>query len=146
MNTGENKPAITSSVPKIVGRLCIVLVTACQMQSSYATDSVASGKALFVSLACASCHAVGPGARAGFGPQLNGIFGRVAGSTVDYQSRYSAAIKQSGIVWTEQSLTKFINSPSDLIPGTKMRFWGLSDKKKVDDLLAYLRSFPVDPK
>lgn len=146
MKTSEKKSARTANTLKVISRPWLLLALVCHTQISYAADSISAGKALYVSLACASCHAVGPGARAGFGPQLNGIFGRVAGSTVDYKERYSAALKQSGIVWSEQSLTKFINSPSDLVPGTKMRFWGLSDKKKVADLLAYLRSFPVDPK
>lgn len=34
---------------------------------------------------CASCHAVGPYASAGYGPQLNGIVGRRAASTRDYK-------------------------------------------------------------
>ncbi|MFZ6673526.1 c-type cytochrome [Undibacterium sp. Xuan67W] len=146
MKTSEKKSFRVPVAIRKFGRFLVVLSITCQMQLSHAADSVSSGKALYVSLACASCHAVGPGARAGFGPQLNGVFGRVAGSTIDYKERYSVAMKQSGIVWSEQTLTKFINSPSDLVPGTKMRFWGLSDKKKVADLLAYLRSFPVDPK
>lgn len=89
---------------------------------------------------------MGPGARAGFGPQLNGIFGRAAGSTIDYKERYSEAMKKSGIVWAEQNLTKFINSPSRVVPGTNMRFWGVGDEMKIANLLAYLRSFPSDPK
>ncbi|MDY7579951.1 cytochrome c family protein [Herbaspirillum sp. RTI4] len=118
----------------------------CQLPRAYAAGDVVAGKALFLSLTCASCHAVGPDARSGFGPQLNGIFGRVAGSSPDYKERYSAAMKKSGIVWSEQSLTKFLNSPGNVVPGTKMSFWGISDEKKLANLLAYLRSFPVDPK
>jgi cytochrome c len=116
------------------------------LSPAYAAGDVAAGKALFLSLTCASCHAVGPGARAGFGPQLNNIFGRTAGSALDYKDRYSAAMKKSGIVWSDQSLTKFINSPGTVVPGTKMSFWGISDDKKVANLLAYLHSFSVDPK
>lgn len=127
-------------------RAWVALVLACQLPLACAAGDAVAGKALFLSLACASCHAVGPGAGAGFGPQLNGIFGRVAGSTIDYKARYSDAMKKSGIVWSEQSLTKFINSPGDVVPGTKMRFWGIGDDKKVANLLAYLRSFSVDPK
>lgn len=127
-------------------RVWLGLALACQLQLTCAAGDPVAGKALFVSLTCASCHAVGPGARAGFGPQLNGIFGRPAGSTIDYKDRYSAAMKKSGIVWTDQSLTKFIQSPGDVVPGTKMSFWGLGDETKVANLLAYLRGFPVDPK
>ena len=100
---------------------------------------LANGQRLFASR-CASCHAVGPSARAGFGPQLNGIHGRRAGSTPDF--RYSPAMLKSGIVWNDKTLAAFLASPGDLVPGTKMRFWGMSDPKQVGDLLGYLRSIP----
>jgi cytochrome c len=100
---------------------------------------LANGQRLFAAR-CASCHAVGPSARAGFAPQLNGILGRRAGSTPDF--RYSPAMLKSGIVWNEKTLAAFLDSPGDLVPGTKMRFWGMSDPKQVGDLLAYLRSIP----
>lgn len=97
---------------------------------------LANGQRLFASR-CGSCHAVGPSARAGFGPHLNAIYGRRAGGTADY--RYSPAMAKSGVVWNDKTLTAFIDSPDDFIPGTKMRFWGMSNQKQVGDLLAYLR-------
>jgi len=87
---------------------------------------------------CSSCHTVGPSASNGFGPQLNGLFGRRAGSGPGYA--YSPAMKQSKIVWTDKTLAAFLDDPGDLVPGTKMRFWGMSNQKQVGDLLAYLRS------
>jgi cytochrome c len=100
---------------------------------------LANGQRLFASR-CASCHSVGPSARAGFGPQLNALHGRRAGTTPDFH--YSPAMAKSGIVWNEKTLAAFLDSPGDLVPGTKMRFWGMSDPKQVGDLLAYLRSMP----
>lgn len=101
-------------------------------------QQVQSGKTAFVP--CASCHQVGRSARAAFGPQLNALFGRRAGSTTDY--RYSAAMKRSGIVWTEQTLAAYIRDPQAVVPGTSMRFvsYGYSDRK-IADLLAYLRTY-----
>ena len=107
------------AAPQMFWRIGIALALASQLPLAFAAGDVVAGKALFLSLTCASCHAVGPGARAGFGPQLNGVFGRTAGSTVDYKERYSEAMKKSGIVWSEQSLTKFINSPSKVVPARK---------------------------
>lgn len=98
---------------------------------------VAAGKVAFAP--CASCHQVGPSARAGFGPQLNGIVGRRAGSTPDY--RYSTAMKNSKIVWSEQSLAAFIKDAEGTVPGTNMRFFSLGyNDRKIADLLAYLRT------
>jgi len=104
---------------------------------AHAAGDVAAGKSAFNK--CASCHQVGPSARAGFGPQLNGIIGRPAASSKDY--KYSAALQNSHIVWTEDKLRAFLKGPSDLVPGTKMRFWGISDEQQLSNLLAYLRTF-----
>lgn len=101
------------------------------------TGDIAAGKAGFAK--CASCHQVGPSARAGFGPQLNGIVGRAAAASKDY--RYSAALQNSRIVWTEDKLRAFLKSPGDVVPGTKMRFWGISNEQDLSNLLAYLKTF-----
>lgn len=95
-----------------------------------------AGKAAFRK--CASCHQVGPSARGGFGPKLTGVIGRKAGSTTDY--RYSNAMKNANIIWTEQNLAAFLKAPSDFIPGNNMRFWGIGNAQQVADLLAYLRT------
>jgi len=104
---------------------------------AHAAGDVVAGKAAFAK--CASCHQIGPAARAGFGPQLNGIVGRPAAATKDY--RYSAAMQNSRIVWTEDKLRAFMKSPGDVVPGTKMRFWGISDEQQLSNLVAYLRAF-----
>lgn len=106
--------------------------------AAHAAGDVAAGKAAFAK--CASCHQIGPAARAGFGPQLNGIVGRPAAATKDY--RYSAAMQNSRIVWTEDKLRAFMKSPGDVVPGTKMRFWGISNAQDLDNLLAYMKTFP----
>ncbi|MFJ1259955.1 c-type cytochrome [Cupriavidus sp. CuC1] len=105
--------------------------------AAQATGDAQAGKGVFASK-CASCHSVGPSARAAFGPQLNGIFGRVAGGTTDY--KYSPEMKKSGVVWSEKTLSAFIRSPSKVVPGTRMRFWGISDERQIADLLAYLHA------
>ena len=86
---------------------------------------------------CASCHQVGRYAQAGYGPQLNGIIGRKAAATPDF--KYSEAMKKSDIVWTEQKLAAYMRAPHDMVPGTSMRFWGISDDWQIADLLAYIR-------
>ena len=120
---------------------CLALALASlALGNAHAIDSagdIAAGKATFA--ACASCHQIGPQARGGFGPQLNGILGRRAGSSPDY--KYSAAMANSKIVWTEASLTAFILDPGKTVPGTKMRFFSLGyDEKKIAQLIAYLRT------
>jgi cytochrome c len=113
--------------------ILLVLLQGC---SPSGTDAAAGARAF---QQCASCHQVGVNARAGFGPQLNGLFGRRAGSTPDFA--YSEAMKRSGIVWDERTLAAYLRDPSKLVPGTKMRFWGIGDDNKITALLAYLRTF-----
>lgn len=100
-------------------------------------DAEAGGK-LFKRI-CGGCHNVGPSVRSSFGPQLNGILNRPAGSASDYQ--YSDAMKTSGVVWSRDKLVAYLENPKAVVPGTRMIFWGLSDAEKIDNLLAYLQSF-----
>jgi cytochrome c len=93
-----------------------------------AGDAEAGGK-LF-SKTCGGCHSIGEGARGGFGPQLNGIIGRPAGTTTDYQ--YSDAMKNSGVVWTRDKLAAYIEAPKKVVSGTRMIFWGISDQEKIE--------------
>ncbi|MBV8158507.1 MAG: c-type cytochrome [Dyella sp.] len=119
--------------------LALALATlAFHASANAASDNIDAGREAFTRL-CASCHHVGPSARGAFGPQLNGLFGRRAGSTADY--RYSDAMKASNVVWSDATLSAFVQSPGKLVPGTKMRFWGMSDPRQIEDLLAYLRTY-----
>jgi cytochrome c len=116
----------------------LVLLAACQL--ACAGDLRGDSKnGAFLFKRCASCHAVGPYASAGYGPQLNGIVGRRAASTKDY--KYSEAMKKSGLTWDEKTLAAYLRAPHDVVPGTTMRFWGIKDEQQVADLLSYLKTF-----
>ena len=122
------------------GLFLVSLLLACTAPA-LAADPLAAGKLAAGKLAfkrCANCHQVGPAARSNFGPQLNGIVGRRAGALPDYA--YSPAMKRAGFVWTEQKLAAFLRDPDAVVPGNKMRFWGMGNERQVADLLAYLRS------
>lgn len=118
-------------------QILIAVALSLNISISHAAGDAVAGKIAFAK--CASCHQLGPSARGAFGPQLNAIVGRQAGSSKDFQ--YSAAMKNSRIVWSEASLRAFIKSPNDVVPGNKMRFYGVSNEKQIADLIAYLRKF-----
>ena len=103
-----------------------------------AAGDAEAGAKLF-SKTCGGCHSIGPDARGGFGPQLTGVIGRLAGTTEDYQ--YSDAMKNSGVVWTREKLAAYIEAPKKVVSGTRMIFWGISDPEKIENLLAYLETF-----
>lgn len=116
--------------------IVLAALLACHGLASHAAGDAAAGKKVFVSR-CSSCHAVGPYAQGGFGPQLNAIIGRPAAAT---PYAYSTAMRASKIVWTEAKLGAFISSPSTVVPGTKMRFYGLGSDTDIANLLAYLKA------
>lgn len=104
--------------------------------SAPAQAQVDAGRRLFAR--CSNCHEVGAGARNGFGPQLNGIVGRKAGSAPAYA--YSPVLKQAGFVWNEQKLVAFIRDSEKVVPGNKMRFLSFMSEKQAAEIVAYLRT------
>jgi cytochrome c len=101
-----------------------------------AQDAAAGEKSFAV---CRACHQIGPSAKVGIGPVLNGIVGRKAGTYEGYT--YSPANKDSGIVWTPEELDKYLASPQTVVPHTKMVFPGLKDEQKRKDVIAFLEQF-----
>lgn len=88
---------------------------------------------------CMACHNIGPDATNSVGPVLNGVVGRKAGTYPGYD--YSAATKNSGLVWDEATLTNYLHSPRQVVPGTKMTFPGLKKDKEIADVIAYLKQY-----
>ena len=103
---------------------------------------VAAGQVVFKK--CAPCHAVGEGAKNKVGPELNGLDGRHSGEAPSYS--YTAANKNSGIVWNDETFKEYIKDPRAKIPGTKMVFPGIKNEKEADDLWSYLKQFGADGK
>jgi cytochrome c len=100
-------------------------------------QDAAAGEKIFVQ--CKACHQIGPNAKNAVGPELNGLFGRKAGSVEGYS--YSSANKGSGITWDEATFREYIKDPKAKIPGTKMAFPGLKNPKQIDDVVAFLKQF-----
>jgi cytochrome c2 len=113
--------------------LACFLVLMTGLASARASD-VKKGKELFEK--CAACHSLEAN-KNDDAPSLAGVFGRKAAAVEDY--RYSAAMKQSNVVWDESTLDSFIEDPQAFIPGNRMPFDGLKDKTDREDLLAYLK-------
>jgi len=118
----------------------VALFVAAGLGQASAQDAAAGEKVFAV---CKACHQVGDTAKNAVGPLLNGLFGRKAGSVEGYN--YSDANKKSGITWTEEEFTKYIQDPKGVVPGTKMAFAGVKDPQKIKDLIAYLHTFDKAP-
>ncbi|WP_299641217.1 cytochrome c family protein [Devosia sp.] len=109
------------------------------------TGDATAGEQVFKK--CTVCHSIGPGATNKIGPELNGVLGRTAGTLPGYN--YSQAMKDAGaggLVWTPETLTKFLTKPRDFVPGTKMTFPGLPNPQDIANVIAYIATFSPDYK
>jgi cytochrome c len=102
------------------------------------TPSAKSGQLKFNNF-CRTCHSVREGDHR-LGPSLHGVVGRKAGTAPGFRN-YSQALANSGIVWDEQSLDKFLENPDALVPGNNMKpFSRLADPRVREDIIAHLKT------
>lgn len=97
--------------------------------------NAANGAKVFVQ--CKTCHVTTAGVNR-IGPSLHAVVGRKSGSVPKYN--YSAANKNSGLVWTEAELFTYLENPRKVMPGTKMSFAGLKKPQDRADVIAYLKT------
>lgn len=109
---------------------------AAEDDGSFGHIKIEAGKALFEA-ECRRCHATESN-DASYGPLLEGVVGRKAGTFEDYP--YSEALKSAGFVWTPGALRAWMEDNDGLVPGTKMRHVGIEDPTVQDFILAYLQS------
>lgn len=126
-------------------KLATTAVTAALMTvltiPALADGDAAEGEKVFRK--CKACHTIGEGAKNRVGPVLNGVVDNPAGQNPDF--KYSSGLQAAaadGLVWDEEALEKFLTKPRDFIKGTKMSFAGLKDEEDIEDVIAYLRTFP----
>jgi cytochrome c len=103
---------------------------------SFRHIKVEAGKALFEA-ECRRCHAT-DASDASYGPLLEGVVGRKAGTFEGYP--YSDALQSAGFVWTAGALRAWMEDNDGFVPGTKMRHVGIEDPTVQDFILAYLQS------
>jgi len=85
---------------------------------------------------CRACHTLEAKGRNLVGPRLHGVFGKKAGSVPDY--RYSEVMKNSKVIWTEQTMDAYLAATQDFMPGNKM-YGGLAIAQDRVDLIAWLK-------
>jgi cytochrome c len=120
----------------------LAAVFAVSAASAAQAQDAAAGERIFNQ--CRTCHQIGETAKNGVGPQLNGLFGRKAGSVEGYS--YSNAYKALDKVWSVENFTVYIKDPRGVTPGTKMVYPGLKDETQIANLIAFLKQYGTDGK
>lgn len=126
-------PAERISVPGLAAA-ALLFMTA----QVLAGDKVA-GEAVFKR--CAACHAIGEDAQNKVGPKLNGIMGKTPGTQEEFSFSESLVQFGEGKIWSADLMAAWLKDPKSLVPGNRMAFGGIKDKKDLEDILAYLSSF-----
>ena len=114
---------------------CLVLPLTAAAQPAADDPTMKLGKRVF--LMCRSCHGTESDGRHKVGPNLHGVFGRKAGTAEGF--KYSDAVKNSGITWSEQTINEWLVKPKDFLPGNKMAFAGVPKEEERKALIAYLK-------
>lgn len=105
-------------------------------QSAEASGDAARGETVYRER-CAACHSLDANR---VGPAHRGVYGRRAGAAPGYA--YSKALRESGVVWNEETLDRWLQNPEAFIPGQRMNY-RLSDAELRGDVIAYLRTQPA---
>lgn len=87
---------------------------------------------------CVSCHTLKEGERHKVGPNLWAVYGATAGMREGFS--YSKAMKNSNIVWTDETLDAYIANPKKYMPGNRMTYTGLRKAQDRDALFTYIKA------
>lgn len=88
-------------------------------------------------LRCRTCHTLEKDGRHGTGPNLNGIFGSKSAGKENF--KYSPALMNANIIWSEKTIDQWMSKPRDFVRGTSMAFVGLRKEEDRKALIAYLK-------
>jgi len=108
-----------------------------QVEATFQAAAAGPGKILF--LQCSACHAITPDAPAKVGPNLHCVIGKQAGAREGfaYSAGFVAAAK-NGLAWDRGTLSDFIASPGEIVPGNSMAFGGVADEEKRGAIIDHL--------
>ena len=114
-----------------------VLIWTDQSELVSLTDAGAERTGEVVYSECAVCHEQAQGGLE-TAPSLHRLFGREAGRLPGYD--FSEAFQSLDLVWTPQTLDRFLSGPAGFVPGTTMVFGGLPEADR-EAVIEFLRTY-----
>ena len=104
-------------------------------------DEVTKGRDVYLSY-CVACHAFScnrDGADA-YSPKLSGLIGRKAGGVGDFTG-YSEGLKNSEVIWDDETLNSFFMAPSTVIPEMELpEYHKVGKSDEVKQLITFLKT------
>lgn len=122
---------MTSGKASLAAAVLLALLAVTAAAAAAPLGDAARGAAIYER--CQACHSL---ERNRTGPKHCGLLGRPAGGVAGFS--YSAALRDSGIVWSKESLERFLEAPLTAVPGTRMGYAGVKDPQERADLIAFL--------
>lgn len=86
---------------------------------------------------CQTCHTLNEGGKHKVGPNMWAIYGATAGQKEGFA--YSKAMQESGVIWTDETLSAYIENPRKYMPGNRMSYVGLRKAEDREAVLAYIK-------
>lgn len=96
-------------------------------------ELIEHGKKLY-KLRCRACHSIDKNR---VGPMHRNIYGAQSGSVADY--KYSAALKNLNVIWSDKTIIDWLENPTAMAPGTSMGI-RVNSKQERKAITAYLKS------
>ena len=112
--------------------LLVLLALLTAMTGAAKAGDAARGAALYESR-CTGCHSLESNR---VGPKHRGVFGRRVGGVADYP--YSKALARSELVWTDDTLDRWLSNPQGFLPGQRMNIRVRQARDRAD-IIAFLK-------
>jgi len=136
--TAPNKPTVSEPV-KAVEKTVAETQTNAPVEAVTAemTQEAILKRGRIVWFKCRSCHETSVDGPHKVGPNLHGLMGAQAAAQEGFV--YSKALKNSEIVWNDETLDAFIEKSATYIKGTKMAFVGIKKESDRQAVIAYIK-------
>lgn len=112
------------------------IATPQSVASTTPVDPLVLGKRVYKK--CQACHTLTENGKHKVGPNMWDVYGSTAGTKDSFA--YSKAMKDSGVIWTEETMDAYLTKPREFMPGNRMTFVGLKKKEDRDAVQAYIKS------